>query len=563
MRWFWFGAAALLAWLCAAEIFAAWRESNIADEPLELAAGYSYLKTGDFRLNPEHPPLAKMLAALPLLLFHPVLPVDHPFWTSADEGGFGILFFGRNEDRLDGMLFAARLVSIFLTVCLGLAMALWARKMFGYGAALLALALYCFDPAIIAHGHYVKNDVPVTLFCFVACIAWCAFLNRPGVAPLALAGVTVGIAIATKFSALFLVPVFVILYAIAWWQRRKGLSLVHGAASVLAVVVLAAGVICLTYAIPAWIHGVELRGVNPAVCRDFLDRDPGRSMARLVARGIPRAHPFLDGLLIFVDHNTVGHQSYLLGMRGTRGWWYYFPVAFAVKTPAATLMLMALAGLLLIRALPRARLRSAGLAWFALAVPIAVFGGFSMASHLNIGIRHLLPIWPFAFILAAAAVTRWRFRYRAAAIAVLLAGLALESLLVYPHDLPFFNIFAGGPSNGPAILADSNTDWGQDAKNMARWFHAHPARNICLDYFGTADIGRPGLRGPPLPATWETERRASLDCMAAISTNVLYDPVGDPRQHAWVRELHPVARIGWAIYIYDMRRHAVPWPVPY
>lgn len=203
MRWFWFGAAALLAWLCAAEIFAAWRESNIADEPLELAAGYSYLKTGDFRLNPEHPPLAKMLAALPLLLFHPVLPVDHPFWTSADEGGFGILFFGRNEDRLDGMLFAARLVSIFLTVCLGLAMALWARKMFGYGAALLALALYCFDPAIIAHGHYVKNDVPVTLFCFVACIAWCAFLNRPGVAPLALAGVTVGIAIATKFFGAF------------------------------------------------------------------------------------------------------------------------------------------------------------------------------------------------------------------------------------------------------------------------------------------------------------------------------------------------------------------------
>jgi hypothetical protein len=123
-----------------------------------------------------------------------------------------------------------------------------------------------------------------------------------------------------------------------------------------------------------------------------------------------------------------------------------------------------------------------------------------------------------------------------------------------PHYLAFFNVLAGGPANGPAILADSNIDWGQDAKNLAAWLNARHVSQVCLDYFGTADIGRLGVRGPSLPATWETGRRASLDCVGAISTNILYDAYSNPRQHAWLRALRPVARIGYSIYIYDLRR---------
>jgi len=170
------------------------------------------------------------------------------------------------------------------------------------------------------------------------------------------------------------------------------------------------------------------------------------------------------------------------------------------------------------------------------------------------GIRHLLPIWPFIFILAAAAVTCVRFRYRKLVVAMLVAGLAVESVSICPHYLAFFNILAGGPANGPAILADSNIDWGQDAKNLAAWLNAHHISQVCLDYFGTADIGRLGVRGPSLPATWETGRRASLDCVGAISTNILYDSFSNPQQHAWLRALRPSARIGYSIYIYDLRR---------
>ena len=553
-RLFWPGTVALLAYLCAVQLFAAWRESNIGDEPVELAAGYSYLRTGDFRMNPEHPPLAKILEALPLLALRPALPLDSTFWTRADEASFGFRFFAQNSRSIDTLLFTARLMPIFLTACLGCAIAVWTRNAFGPGAAILALVLYAFDPTVTAHGHYVKNDVPATLFCFLAAIAWCAFLTGPGQRRLALASAALGLAVATKFSALFLLPVLAILYVVRWWQGQKGLSLRHGMGSLLAAVVLAACVVLLVYGALAWSHGVGLGGVDARVWRDLLDRDPARAMARMVARGVPRVHPFVDGLLSFLDHNTIGHPCYLLGMRGMGGWWYYFPVAFAVKTPVATLALLALAALLLVGRIWRVRIRAVAFPWFVACVPAAVFCAFSMCSHLNIGIRHLLPIWPFVFILAAAAVTRARFRYRPAILAVLVAGLAVESASICPHYLAFFNILAGGPANGPAILADSNIDWGQDARNLAVWLTAHHVSQVCPDYFGTADIGRLGVRGPSLPATWETGRRAALDCVGAISTNILYDAYSNPQQHAWLRALRPVARIGYSIYIYDLRR---------
>lgn len=146
-------------------------------------------------------------------------------------------------------------------------------------------------------------------------------------------------------------------------------------------------------------------------------------------------------------------------------------------------------------------------------------------------------------------------RFRPAILTVLIAGLAVESVSICPHYLAFFNVLAGGTANGPAILAGSNLDLGQDAKNLAAWLNAHHVSQVCLDYFGTADIGRLGVRGPSLPATWETGRRASLDCVGAISTNILYDAFSNPQQHAWLRALRPVARVGYSIYIYDLSRN--------
>lgn len=200
-RCFWPVALALLAYLCMVQIRSAMQESATVDEPLHLASGYRYLKTGDFRMEPVHPPLAKMFAALPLLRFGLVPPRDAAPRLPGDQSAWATQWLAANARKEDGMLLAARLTSVFLTSCLGLAIALWTRASFGASAALLALTLYAFDPNIAAHGHYVNNDVPFTLCAFLACIAFATYLQRPSLPRVPLAALAMGVAMSTKLSA--------------------------------------------------------------------------------------------------------------------------------------------------------------------------------------------------------------------------------------------------------------------------------------------------------------------------------------------------------------------------
>jgi hypothetical protein len=552
-RAFWLAVAALLAYLATVQIRSAMQESVTVDEPVELASGYTYLTTGDFRMEPVHPPLDKMFAALPLLRFGIVPPRDPTPWLHGDEIVFGTQWLAANARKEDAMVLAARLTSIFLTSCLGLAMALWTRAAFGPTAALLALALYAFDPTITAHGHYVKNDVPFALSAFLACIAFGAFVKRPSLPRLLLAALALGLAMVTKLAAFFLLPVFVLLYAVWRWQGHKSLSLRRGILSLAAIVALSGVVVFLTYEIPALLQGVKTGGVNRGIVHALFDRSAAGATARLTG-GAPPAHPFLRGFVELLDLNAGGHPSYLLGKVRTHGWWYYFPIAFAVKTPVATLVFLALAAWICLKKLRHGAMRRVAFDWFVLAIPVAVYSAFSLATPINVGVRHLLPIFPFLFILSAAAFTRARWRHAWILLLVLGAGLIAESISIYPHYLAFFNVLAGGPSHGPMILADSNIDWGQDAKNLAVWLHQHPPSRLCLDYWGTADLAHLGIAGPSLMDRMRTEGRIPRDCIAAVSVNFLTGLSPDHGQFGWLRSLPPLARIGYSIYIFDLAK---------
>jgi hypothetical protein len=552
-RLFWPLAGSLLAFLCVVQIRSAIEESLTADEPVELIAGYTYLKTGDFRMNTGHPPLAKMFAALPLLRFGLSPPRDPAPWRRGDQIAYSQKWLEANARKEDGLVLAARLTTVFLTSCLGLALALYTRACFGPTAALLALTLYAFDPTVTAHGHYAKNDLPVALFAFLACVAFAAYLKRPGLQRLLLSALMLGLAVASKFSAFFLLPVFVLLYAVWYWQGHRSLSPHQGILSLVAVVALAGVAVYLTYELPALAHGTETGGFDGRIFQAMLDRSVAGATARLMGAALP-GHPFFKGLVLFLDHNTLGHASYLFGNVRMRGWWYYFPVAFAVKTPVATLAFLALAAWICLTRLRRGALRRFTFDWFVLAIPIAVFAIFSLASPIDIGIRHLLPMWPFLFILAAAALTRAPWRRASILALVLVAGLAAETLPIYPHYLAFFNLLAGGPAHGPLILADSNIDWGQDAKNLAEWLHMHPPSRLCLDYWGVADLARLGVTGQPTMSSLRSEGRLPQDCIAAVSANFLFGLSPDRGDFAWLRGCPPLARIGYSIYVFDMAK---------
>ena len=555
-HWFWLAAGLLLLAMGAAQVTSALQETQTWDEGTHLAAGYSYLKTGDFRMNREHPPLFKLLCALPLLALNPRLPLEDASWKEGNQEVFGDTFLYKNRVPAERMLFAARSVTIALTLALGLVLALWTRRRFGEVAAVAALSLYVFDPNLIAHGRYVTGDLAATAFIFLSVIAWAEFLETKRWRDLAITGVVLGLALVSKFSAVFLLPVLVALYWLRRWREGRGrLTMLHFAASMAVAGAIGVAIIGLAYG-PETIrsfHGTKLRRVvDPTTTAGAIMSQVGKRL------GLP-AHPYLVGLYEFAQHDSGGHSAYLMGMFSDQGWWYYFPVVFGVKTPAAALILLALSvavGLVaLARAGPRRwQMRAVPFEWVALLLPPLVYFAFCMRSHVNIGVRHILPVYPFLFIAIAAGLARKAWGKRALAALVLV--LAVESVAVYPHYLAFFNGFAGGPENGPRYLVDSNLDWGQDLVNLKKYLAAHDMKKLCICYFGRASMQYYKIDYMYLPETAETAKQKEMDCVAAISATQLQGAYVGERAFAWLRARQPMAKIGYSIYLYDFRRVA-------
>ncbi|MCE5306395.1 MAG: glycosyltransferase family 39 protein [Acidobacteriales bacterium] len=549
-RFFWPAVAGLLLIQSFLLVSSALQETQTWDESYHMLAGYSYWKLGRLDINREHPPLGKYLNALPLLFLAPDLPVNGEAWKRSDYVEAGVDFLYHNRVDADTMLFAARCVTMLLTLALGLAIAWWGRRRYGGAAALVALTLFVFDPNILAHGRYVTTDTIAALFIFLGVVTWETWLDSGRRRHLALAGVVFGLAIVSKFSALILVPICVALYALRWRKNKKDFSLARCVKACGLMAALAAVVVIAAYAPEAKLLLPATRAMRQAdssiqTLRDTIDArsEYGELMRWLGGRLGLQAHSFLVGLGAVAAHNTVGQESYLLGKLAEHGWWYYFPVLFAVKTPTATLVGVLIA---LVAAWRRPR--------FELLVPVVLYFAASMASGLNIGLRHLLPIYPFLFLLIGATLAAWRLRIGRLALWLLPAALAAESMAVYPHYLAFFNAPAGGPGAGPRYAVDSNIDWGQDIKKLKRWMDARGVPQICLCYFGRANPEYYGIPNVEPPQVNEQENWKRMDCYTAVSVTPLVGVYTPRERFDILRRMEPVAKIGYSIYVYDLRK---------
>jgi hypothetical protein len=503
-RWFAVLVAALLATAMAVQIASILQESQTYDEGIYVAAGYSYWKTGDYRLNREHPPLAKLLAAIPLLFLDLHLPLEDPSWAKNEQVEFGQAFLYRNRMPADRILFASRCVTILCTALLGLWLALWTKARAGSVAALIALALFAFDPNVIAHGRYATNDLMLTLFAFGTVVLWDRAMRSGKPLDFTAAGIFLGAAIGTKYSGLFLLPALAILAAVAY---RGYVKLAYGIPIVLAgcVAVLA----LLSHGDPTLVH---------------------------------------DGIRATIVHSG-GQLAYLFGMQSTKGWWWYFPAVAALKSPLGTLALIGVATYFAVR-----NVRALG-DLVVLIVPIAVYAIALTWSRLDLGVRYLLPVYPFVFAFAGIVSARYVSR---PLVAACLAAAAIESGFVFPNYLAFFNVAAGGPANGPRYLLDSNIDWGQDLKKLKWWLDARGTSYACLGYFGNVDPAYYGIDATGVSGYTQTDVQAKMHCYAAVSVNYLYggDYIGNDALR-WMRAIPPVDKVGYSIYIFDLRHG---WP---
>src|SRR5450631_2759154 len=398
---FWPAVASILAIVGALEVRSARGETQTWDEGIHIVAGYSYLKLGDYSWNVEHPPLVKMVSALPLALMGLTAKPYAPDGKRRDQVQYGIDFLYKNRRHADSILFAARSANILLTLLFACAVAWWTRRRWGPAAGVAAAALCAFDPNLIAHGRYVTTDFPVTVFFFFASVLWVEYLERASPRRLLLAATAIGLALITKFSAVLLLPPLVILYAACWIRRPGQFPLRRAAlafATVIATVIVMVAVIYWPETVRCW------RTTVPRLSTLALRNNPiGEALFYLGRKLHLPAHAYLLGLNAVADHNAGGHSSYLLGMRSDTGWWYYFPVVFAVKSTMAAL---ALTLVLLAAGLGQAWRRQ----WLSpmalgLVLPPLFYFAFSMTSGINIGMRHILPVYPFLYVGAAAWLT--------------------------------------------------------------------------------------------------------------------------------------------------------------
>ncbi len=481
------------------------------DEPVHLAAGFTDLISGRYRLNAmDHPPLGEMWAALPLLGRRLDRFFSHPAWLEGQVYHYGDLFLYHNRESAPALLDAARLWNLVtLTLLVAAALVLWARRLDGAPAAWGAAAALAFCVPWFSNAALVTTDAPSAALFFAACALLASPRRTAG--RWALSGAVVGAALAAKFNMIILPP----LAAFALAAETRADASRRPRAAFLA---LAAAAAALTVA---------------AVYRfEFAD---------LYWRGVSAT----------LSRLAEGRASYLLGSYSVDGRWWYFPAAVLVKTPLA-LLLLGLDGAG--AALRRPRAESA---W--LLIPPAGYFAAALLSKTQIGYRHLLPIYPFLCLWAGLGAARLWKRGRGGRAVLAAAGLWLSVSVASasPHFLSYFNELARG--RGEDWLSDSNLDWGQDLSALAAELAARGNPPVVLSYFGVGDPAAYGIRYVPLGVVSNVEREgdAALEpggpvLFAVSETNLVGTYYKDHALFSWLRSRRPAVVLGGSIFLYDL-----------
>ncbi len=587
-------------------------ESPIMDELAHIPAGYGYDKYFDYRLNPEHPPLVKMMAALPLTFLNLTFHIDTADWAKAVNGqwdaGADFLYHSGNDP--DTIVQWARIGPMLLTLILIFFIYLWASELLGVWWGLLPPLLFALSPTVLAHGHFVTTDIGATLGFLLSIYYFIKFQENQTKKNLILAGVGFGIAQLLKFSGIILIPYLLLLTFIfytggiwrSWEYGIRGYQLLQKAwfdgwkrlRDMLLIFLIGAAIIYPLYFIttinypPDKQHSdtVEIlnsfaTGPTPAgqMCK------PARCIADIDiwASDKPLLRPYAEyflGVLMVIQRATGGNTAYLLGNVSSGGSWFYFPMVFLMKESLPTLILTGIAFLLSIWGIAKAlRRRKSSFAdylethpgEFAMILLIIVYMAYSINGRLNIGIRHLIPIFPAIYILTASGLKRWLNndnyqKVKFAFLGVMVVWFGMEVGATYPHYLSYFNEAFGGVKGGWQYVTDSNYDWGQDLKRLGAFTKENDIDKIAVKYFGAGDLNAyVGLEA----IQWESRngdpREHDIHWLA-VSVNELQnstklwlgstDPRNDEDKYLWLQNMldinKPYARAGTSIFIYKL-----------
>ncbi len=561
------GVVLLLAVMATQLALSARRQSQTFDEAVHIYSGYRYWKNFDFGFNPEHPPLVKLVAAIPLLR----MPLRAP--TSFPDADFkpveylaGRSFLYSNDATT--LLWRARMAAAAFTVCLGLIIFLVANSMWGAGPAFLSLALLVFDPNFLAHGALVTTDVGVTFGLFLGVACFYFYLKKPSAISLVGAGLAAGICLGSKHSGILLFPMLLVLAIAELFLLRDSTTqkfapdfkktVVRQAASLAAIVAISLVVLWSFYGFRYAARPAGLR-VSPPLT-EFVHGMGGGSSA--IVLGIARWHLLPESYLYGIaDIATVGKlPTVIFGKYYPSAQWFYFPSVFVVKSTLAFLILCCLAPFA--AAFLSKKIRRE---FLFLAVPPAIYLAVAMSSGINYGVRHLLPIYPYLIILVSYAAWNLGQRHRALAVlvAVLVVAHAASSLRAFPNYIPYANELWGGPARTHELLTDSNVDWGQGLVAMREYIDQRHIKNCWFAYFGQmiVDFSYYGIPCKVLPTAFADSNQIPMSIVPPQVDGPVFLSATEVTRTFWradwvnpympFQRLRPSALVADSILVYD------------
>jgi hypothetical protein len=405
--------------------------SHTMDEPIHLGSGMEWLHRGTYDWEQSHPPLARVLSAIGASFAGArLLPADGSVPEAEKIWG--------HDQQYDRMLAASRagVLPVFWLACL--IVYLWTRRIAGDAAALAAVLVFTTIPPVLAHAGLITTDMTATAFTSAGAFVSLLWAERPSRGRTALLGVVLGLGVLGKFS----VPIYLPAIWFFWlvWRRPPLDAIRTRIVPALAALAIGCFVIWAGY--------------------------------RFDVQGLVPAPMFWKGLGLIVKHNTDGHASYIIGQRHQLGVWYYFPITLLVKTPLALLILTALA--LWVR--PKQ-----------IALPVlyaAAILAVAMSAHINIGVRHVMPIYVGISIIAGIVVTNLLATRARPLVVALLAWQIVSGVLAQPDLISYTNeITRGRPEEW---VAESDLDWGQDMHRVADFLHSTGAQEVSFTPYNTS-----------------------------------------------------------------------------
>jgi 4-amino-4-deoxy-L-arabinose transferase-like glycosyltransferase len=497
------------------------KKSATYDEAFYLTYGYSLLKTGDFRMAIDKPPLAPLFSAAPLLALRPAMNFGDVDWLalngwkkSADpwkyspfRWNFSLKFLFANTVGADRMLFASRLSFAALFFAAGVLIFFLVKGLYGQWTAAFMTFIYSFSPELLANASLATEDFTAAALFFLSIISFVRLSEKPSAGAKILFGALLGLCLVSKYTALLVLPALVVVYFAIGGLKPKDFLI---PAAVCAAVVLA-------------FYG-------------FI--------------GIPY---YFKGLANTLAYQRRGQAGYCWGNYSSSGFWYYYLVVLLFKTPLPVLLSL----FFFFSRKVETRVK------IICAVPVMLIIAVSSFNKIQLGLRYILPAYPFLFLIASRGFSEYARKLKPSALVpvALCVWLAFSSLKIHPHCIAYFNELAGGPANGPEFLVDSNIDWGQDLSTLREYVRKNRVSDVVLSYYGACLPGYAGFDFQDLLSfgIWGEKNHVNSDkpvkeILAVSVTNlkgVYFGRIGSGFFN-WLESRRPEAQLGYSIYVYDI-----------